>query len=137
MSVENADRSLKPSMVVRLNVTRDVLRDVIVVPTEAVVRDERGTSVFVVGQDTAGTVAQRRPVELGPDAGETVVVRSGLDAGDRVVVSGASALTEGERVRVTGTREAPTAGRRPAGDRRQPDTPVAPGATASAALPEE
>ncbi len=58
-------------MVVRLNVTRDVLDGVIVVPTEAVVRDERGTSVFVVSNDTSGTVASRRVVELGPNAGAT------------------------------------------------------------------
>ena len=134
VSVENADRSLKPSMVVRLNVTREILDDVIVVPNTAVVRDERGTSVFVVAQDTAGTVARRQPVELGPDAGETVVVRSGLDAGDRVIVSGASDLAEGERVRVTGTRPGPTASAaRPAGDRRPP-AETAPRQTASAAV---
>lgn len=105
VAVENADRSLKPSMVVRLGVTRDVLEGVIVVPTEAVVRDERGTSVFVVARDSAGAVAARRPVELGPNAGETVVVRSGLEAGDQIVVSGASNLAEGDPVRVTETRQ--------------------------------
>ena len=105
VAVENADRSLKPSMVVRLNVTRDVLEDVIVVPTEAIVRDERGTSVFVAANDTAGTVASRRVVELGPDAGDTVVIRSGIEAGDKVIVSGAGDLAEGDRVRVTETRE--------------------------------
>lgn len=105
VAVENADRSLKPSMVVRLNVTRDVLEGVIVVPTEAVVRDERGTSVFVVAQDSTGAVAQRRVVTLGPDAGETVVIRSGVDAGQRIIVSGAGSLTEGERVRVIETVE--------------------------------
>ena len=125
VAVENADRTLKPSMVVRLNVTRDVLQNVIVVPTEAVVRDERGTSVFVAAGDTSGTVARRREVELGPDAGATVVVRSGLDAGDRVIVSGASDLTEGERVRVTGTRQGPTASAATGGPAR-PDAPARP-----------
>ena len=139
VAVENADRTLKPSMVVRLNVTREVLRDAIVVPTEAVVRDERGTSVFVAAADTAGTVARRRPVELGPDAGATVVVRSGLDAGDRVIVSGAGDLTEGQRVRIDGTVPSPTASARPAdrppADRTPADRP--PSLAASAALPED
>ena len=67
----------------------------IVVPTEAIVRDERGTSVFVAANDTSGTVAQRREVELGPDAGATVVLRSGVEPGDRIIVSGASELAEG------------------------------------------
>ena len=105
VAVENADRSLKPSMVVRMDVTRSILENVIVVPTEAIVRDERGTSVFIVTQDSSGAVATRRVVELGPNAGETVVIRSGVAAGDRIIVSGAGSLTEGERVRVTETRE--------------------------------
>ena len=105
VGVENADRSLKPSMVVRLDVTRSILENVIVVPTEAVVRDERGTSVFVVAQDSSGSVARRRPVELGPDAGDTIVLRSGVRAGERIIVSGAGELADGDRVRVTSTRE--------------------------------
>ena len=111
VAVENADRSLKPSMVVRLDVTRDVLENVIVVPTEAVVRDERGTSVFVVARDSAGSVASRRVVELGPNAGETVVLRSGVEAGDQIIVSGAGDIAEGERVRVTETRDMALAAR--------------------------
>ena len=105
VAVENADRSLKPSMVVRMDVTRSILENVIVVPTEAIVRDERGTSVFIVTQDSSGAVATRRVVELGPNAGETIVIRSGVAAGDQIIVSGAGSLTEGERVRVTETRE--------------------------------
>ena len=33
------------------------------------------------------------------------MIRSGVAAGDRIIVSGAGSLTEGERVRVTETRE--------------------------------
>ena len=110
VAVENADRSLKPSMVVRLDVTRAVLEDVILVPAEAVVRDERGTSVFVVAADTSGAVAARRVVELGPNAGDTVVLRSGVEPGDQIIVSGAGSLAEGDRVRVTETRRLAGAG---------------------------
>lgn len=104
ISVENADRSLKPSMVVRLTLTRAVLEDVITVPAEAIVRDERGTSVFVVSENSSGAVAARRVVELGPNAGDTVVIRSGVDAGQQIIVSGAGDLAEGDLVRVSETR---------------------------------
>ena len=113
IAVENADRSLKPSMIVRLSVTRAVLDDVITVPTQAIVRDERGTSVFVVVQDTSGAVASRRVVDLGPNVGDTVVLRSGVAAGDQIVVSGAGDLAEGDRVRVTETRQVARAARAP------------------------
>jgi multidrug efflux pump subunit AcrA (membrane-fusion protein) len=96
-----------------MDVTRDVLENVIVVPSEAIVRDERGTSVFIVTQDSTGAVASRRVVELGPNAGETIVIRSGVAAGDRIIVSGAGSLTEGQLVRITETREVAVARTRP------------------------
>jgi RND family efflux transporter MFP subunit len=122
IAVANDDRTLKPEMVVRLELTRSVLRDAITVPTEAVVRDERGESVFVVEEDSAGVPrAARRPVELGPTSGTEVVLTAGVRPGERIIVSGQSGLAEGDRVRIT--ERVNTASRtaiRPAGDDRQP-----------------
>ena len=109
IAVQNGDRSLKPEMVVRLELTRDVLRDVITVPQETIIRDERGTSVFVV----ADGLAARRVVEVGPMSGDEVVILSGVQAGDQIVVSGQADLAEGDKVRVTATR-GPSAPRTPA-----------------------
>ena len=101
VAVEDADRTLKPSMVVRLDVTREVLDGAISVPQEAVLRDERGTSVFVaVDGEGARTVAARRVVELGPSSGDEVVLTSGVRPGDRVIVSGQADLAEGDPVRI-------------------------------------
>ena len=101
VAVENADRALKPSMVVRLDVTRDVLEGAISVPQQAVLRDERGTSVFVaVDGPGAATVAARRTVELGPSSGDEVVLASGVEPGDRVIVSGQADLADGDPVRI-------------------------------------
>ena len=109
VALDNSDGALKPAMVVRLGVTRDVLRDVISVPIDAVVRDERGTSVFVVATDSVGAfVAERRAVELGPQSGAEVVLTSGVASGEQVVVSGQSGLAPGDRVRVTDRRERAT-----------------------------
>ena len=107
VALDNSDGALKPAMVVRLGVTRDVLADVISVPQDAVVRDERGTSVFVVSTDSVGAfVAARRVVELGPQSGPNVVIRSGLRDGEQVITSGQGGLSEGDRVRVTERRTA-------------------------------
>ena len=109
IAVDNADRTLKPEMVVRLELTRDVLRDVITVPQETIIRDERGTSVYVV----ADGAAARRVVELGPTSGADVVILSGVQPGDQIIVSGQADLAEGDRVRVTATRDAPPTARPP------------------------
>ena len=104
IQVDNGDGALKPAMAVRLGVTRAILENVVVVPQEAVVR-ERGTpGVFVAGR--GGTRIERREVELGPTAGDNVVVLSGLRAGDAVVVAGQSGLSAGDTVRVAERRAA-------------------------------
>lgn len=107
IAVDNADRALKPEMVVRLELTRDVLRDVITVPRQAVAEDERGAGVFVVEAGPSGqSVAARRSVELGPTSGNEIVLVSGVRPGEEIIVSGADGLAEGTPVRVTDRRSA-------------------------------
>lgn len=75
----------------------------VAVPIGAVVRASDGSNgygVFVVESRDGGQVVRARPVRLGPDVGNTVVVIEGLRAGDRVVSTGAALLTDGEAVRV-------------------------------------
>jgi multidrug efflux system membrane fusion protein len=48
----------------------------------------------------AGAIARLRPVELGAVVGNAITVTRGLAAGDRVVVSGAALLADGDPVRV-------------------------------------
>ena len=104
IQVSNEDGALKPAMVVRLGITRAILENVVVVPQEAIVRDERGTSVFVAEARGGATVAARREVVLGPTSGDNVVIESGVRAGEAVVVSGQSSIAEGDAVRVTERR---------------------------------
>ena len=69
------------------------------------------TSSFVWCLDGNGDgtyTARRATVELGRRLGETVVVKSGLSAGDRVAAAGVTVLTEGRVVRLL---DEPTAAR--------------------------
>lgn len=67
---------------------------VLAVPASAVVRDAEGWSVFAV-QDGR---ASRRRVDVGHRSGATVEVRTGLDAGARVILFPSDRI--GDRVRV-------------------------------------
>ena len=67
------------------------------VPTAAVVPRDGFPCVFTV--DAQGNARQRRIETGSADSGWTGV-RSGLEAGERVVVEGAGFLTDGDRVRV-------------------------------------
>ncbi len=104
IALSDPDSRLRPEMVVRLSISRDVLQDVVALPLNAILRDERGTSVFVVTQADEGMIAERRPVELGPSANGRTVISSGLEAGDTVIVSGQNGLDEGALVRISQSR---------------------------------
>ena len=76
------------------------------VPAEAVVRRDGRAYVFLVDKDQR---ARQRLVELGVEAGDTLEIRSGLEATDAVVARGAGFLNDGDLVRVTADAAAATA----------------------------
>lgn len=99
--LDNSDQNLKPEMVASLFLTRDEIKDVLVIPQAAVPLNEEGHTVFVVVDDNEGqAIAERRIVTLGPSYEGNVVVESGLEAGDQVVINGQYNLTNGDAVEV-------------------------------------
>lgn len=68
---------------------------VLLVPRAAVFNDEIGSYVFVADRDTAAL--QR--VEVGLTSGEKTEIRTGISAGDFVVVAGAATLSDGMKIR--------------------------------------
>jgi RND family efflux transporter MFP subunit len=70
----------------------------VTIPVAATLADDQGHA-FVWLVDPDSMQVSRRPVELGEMADARVEVTSGLAAGDRIAVSGASHLREGMKVR--------------------------------------
>ncbi|MEM1268647.1 MAG: efflux RND transporter periplasmic adaptor subunit [Bacteroidota bacterium] len=100
ITLENRDGKLKPEMVADVAILREQLDNVIVVPQTAILRDERGPSVFIAVQQGDGNVAQRREVVLGPSFAGKTVVTSGLEPLDQVVTVGQANLTEGDQLQI-------------------------------------
>ena len=91
------EASLPAGTPVQVEIDGQQRENVIVVPLSAIVREGDAAAVFVV----AGNKAQRRAVTLGlSDAGH-VEVRSGIKAGDMVIVSGQNGLPDGATVTIT------------------------------------
>ncbi len=103
VQLDNPNGQLKPEMVVRVRLARQVLDSAVVVPLPAVVRDETGTSVFVADSSAAGPVARQRYVTLGPSSEGLVVVMQGLRFGEKVVVLGQNDLSNGDLLDVLQT----------------------------------
>jgi multidrug efflux pump subunit AcrA (membrane-fusion protein) len=69
--------------------------DVLFVPQAAIVRSDGQSGAFVIERD----VARFRVLELGERSSDRVVVRRGLDGGERVVLNPPASLDDGDRVR--------------------------------------
>jgi multidrug efflux system membrane fusion protein len=73
----------------------------LLVPLSAVVQAKDGKyGVFVVANSSAGEVARLRSVEIGAVNGTEISVINGLEAGDRIITTGANLLKDGQRVEV-------------------------------------
>jgi len=94
----NPRQELRPGMFVTARLHGATRPDAVVVPQLAVQQGSNGHLVYVVKQD--GT-AEVRPVVVGDYQGDKdIVVTSGLQGGDRVVVDGALRVVPGQPVRI-------------------------------------
>ncbi len=105
LRIPNRNRVIKPEMVANVEVTRRNLDGALVVPQDAVVRVEEGFVAFVAVQGEGGTFAEVRPVEVSTIQRNFVLVRSGLEAGDRLIVVGQKQVAHGDRIQVVRERE--------------------------------
>lgn len=94
---ENKDDALFPNQFVNVRLRLETLADVVTLSSAAILQGSQGAFVYVVNPD--GTVSVR-PVRLGVRSGDRVVVLSGVQAGQRVVLEGTDRLRDGMRVRV-------------------------------------
>jgi RND family efflux transporter MFP subunit len=104
VTVANTRNVLRPGMVATLMLSGSREHgSVPVLPLSAVVRaadNPSGFGVFVVEQRGDRFFARARTVELGTAYGNVIGLEGGLKPGDRVIVTGATQVHDGEQVRV-------------------------------------
>ncbi|MCC5926468.1 MAG: efflux RND transporter periplasmic adaptor subunit [Bacteroidetes bacterium] len=101
--LDNPTGSIKPLMVADMHVLRQQFENQIVIPRTAVIRNEEGNSVFVVQRENGVERAATRRIDISLASGDFVIIASGLDEGDELIVSGLTAVGEGDRLNITGT----------------------------------
>jgi membrane fusion protein (multidrug efflux system) len=102
IDIDNESGLLKPEMVANVTIERRTIEEALVIPQNAIVRDDLGVSVYVIEQVDEDRIARRRDVQPGPSFGGQTVILSGLEAGEEVVVIGQSRLTDGNLVEIVG-----------------------------------
>ncbi len=100
LTFQDPSGMIKPMMVANVQVERLTVEGAVVVPQDAIVRVEEGYVVFVVEGEGDQAVARSHPVEIGPSQSNRVVIRSGLEPGERLVVAGQQQVADGDRVRI-------------------------------------
>ncbi len=92
--IDNRSGELRPGMIARVSLAKQVFEDAIVVPRDAVLERDTGEIAFVLEAERA--VA--RQVDVGPAEQGRVVILKGLEAGEQLIVTGHRNLVDGQRV---------------------------------------
>lgn len=97
IAIQNHDHLLRDGMVGEARIFGRTMVNLLTVPGNALLRDERGfAKVYLLNE--SGSKAYAHPVEAGAFLGNEVVIQSGLNASDRVIVAGQQNLQEGALV---------------------------------------
>jgi RND family efflux transporter MFP subunit len=108
VTISNQDGRLRPGMIGTVALSASLRpaeagHYALTVPLSAVVRSAENAdkyALMVVARQGDVEVARLRPVELGEVVGNGVAVKSGVASGDRVVITGATLLVDGDPVRI-------------------------------------
>jgi membrane fusion protein (multidrug efflux system) len=96
ISLPNEDKILHSGQIVNVVLTRQILKNVIMIPLAAVIPMENGNAVYVANT----SVAKRRDVQIGIIRGEDVQIKSGLDPNDHLIVSGHRLVVPNQTVNI-------------------------------------
>jgi hypothetical protein len=98
--VNNTDHSLIPGQFIRLQLKAGLIKDALVVPSQAVISNSRGDQIFVVDAENAVSL---KPIKI-QTQGQGLAVISGINVGDKVVVEGKQNLRPNSKVREAGPK---------------------------------
>ncbi len=96
-TIDNKDRALWPGSYASVHLTAPVDRGVMTIPTSALVFQEHGTQVAIVGEDDR---LHFKPITVDKIFDNYIEVTEGLSEGDRIVNNPSAALLEGDKVRI-------------------------------------
>lgn len=119
----NPDGMLLPGMYVRGRITQGQAENAISVPAQAVQRSPDGSAYVLVVNDQ--NAVEARPIEAGAMMPDRWIVKSGLQAGDRVLINRFQQVRPGSRVTPTDVNAAGAAPAQP-GQAAQPAAAAAP-----------
>jgi len=102
---DNAKDELFPNQFVNVHLLVDTKKNVVIVPSTAVLRGAQGAYVFTIGPDKTVKI---KNVIVAQSTGTVSGISKGLDAGDTVVTDGQDKLQDGTKVEPRATTVVPS-----------------------------
>jgi len=96
ITLDNKQRLLRSGQIVQVRLTRQILKDAVLIPLLAVIPMEDSKAVYVVNS----TQAKRREVKIGIIRGDQVRIESGLEPGDKLIIAGHRFIAPGQKVNI-------------------------------------
>jgi len=96
---DNKSDELFPNQFVNVHLLVDTLHDEIVVPSAAVLHGTPGDFVYRISKDDKVSVVK---VTTGASDAGKIVIKSGLEEGDRIVLDGLDRLRDGAKIKIVG-----------------------------------
>ncbi len=96
ITLPNEEKCLHSGQIVNVVLTRQILKNVIMVPLAAVIPLENGNAVYIANS----TTAKRHDVEIGIIKGDKVQIKSGLQENEHLIISGHRFVVSGQSVNV-------------------------------------
>ena len=94
----NPGEKLKPGATVHVSIKAETLQDAVIVPAAALLNSDTGTDkVMIAGADN---LAHERVISVGIRQGDNVQIVSGIQEGEKVIVSGGLGLDDKAKIKI-------------------------------------
>jgi multidrug efflux system membrane fusion protein len=101
-TIPNTDHQFWPGRFVNIRLILTTIHQAVLVPATAPQMSAKGSFVYVVKDDLT---AEQRPVTVGQQQGDLIVIESGVAAGEKVVTNGQLGVTPGGKVSIEKPRD--------------------------------
>ena len=97
VALSNSDGTLKPNLLAEIKFEDYIKEEAVVVPIELVQQEVTGQNfIMIVGEQNGHSAAEKSYVEIGKSYQGEIVIESGLEKGETLIIDGARTVSEGD-----------------------------------------
>ncbi len=96
-----ADKDLRPNQIALLQILDYTITNAITIPVNTLQNDESGKYVMIAVSENGKLIARKRPVTVGEFYKDQLEIKTGLQAGDKIVIEGFQSLYDGQLIVLT------------------------------------